>query len=106
MLVVGIGYAQNARVVILSPEDASTAKTLDDMDRNLDKLKFDFRLHITTVYLKNRPDIWVWGSGFEFSTDFKAVVPKPYSDSYIYINSEGCTITSGGTTSAPIFTNK
>lgn len=103
--------AQTAKVIQLTPDDAIQAKTLYDAQIALDKQKADFHTAIVKKYLvvkrgdKDWGDQGVvfsldsagitvktsyragWGYGnFEYSEDFKFIVPvpvpTPYSSSY------------------------
>lgn len=93
---VAIG-AQTAKVIQLSPEEARQAKSLRDQQDAIAKKIAEFDQTIRDKYLKaakeeeghtatyslNGKWIWIksgWGNGsFQYSEDFRFIVPVPYN---------------------------
>ena len=89
--------AQTAKVIQLSPEDATKAAALYQQKADIEKQITDLEEKITESYLKGKADSYFcgvgyicvaspapksgWESGFEYSSDFKFIVPKPVSTS-------------------------
>jgi hypothetical protein len=80
--------AQTASVVELTPDDAAVAKRLYDQQAAITKQIADLQVKIRNKYLIQpcqtaRPSVEfcasssTWFNGFEYSTDFKFIVPKP-----------------------------
>lgn len=84
--------AQTAKVIELSPDDAAKAKSLYEQKESIDKQIGELEKSVTVKYLANKDhrggctslSSWsepvcvsgVWGVGFEYSDDFKFIVPK------------------------------
>jgi hypothetical protein len=83
MLSVGLASAQTAQVIQLSPEEALRAKSLYDQKTSIDKQIEYLQAEIADKYIENKNltlQGWMWG--FEYSTDFKFIVPlKPNQNS-------------------------
>jgi hypothetical protein len=110
--VLGLGTlnAQTAKVIALSPEDAELAKSLYNQKTALEKKIADFQDGIKKHYLvevdkTSSGYCWLgkpcpsyrdgWGFGeFEFSEDFKFIVPKSVPPAPILYNYNGTTFTS------------
>lgn len=78
--------AQTATVVELKAEDAALAKRLYAEKAGIEKQIADLEVKIRGTYLKPACDknsitfcagSPTWYNGFEYSTDFKFIVPKP-----------------------------
>lgn len=77
------GRAQNAKVISLSAEDAAKAAHLYDERDRIEREIMEMTGNITLKYLMVDPkdslhQIKQGWSQFEFSEDFKYIVPKPY----------------------------
>ena len=99
----GCLQAQTAKVIQLSPEDAAKAKALYAQKADIEKQIDDLQQKITATYLAKNKEIqeswgwypWPWLNGFEFSDDFKFIVPKTGTTG---------TATTGTITIAPYYT--
>jgi hypothetical protein len=78
-------YAQTAQVVVLSPADAQAAADLYTqraaIDTKINALKDVLKVKYLDPVCAAEKNVgfWCgsqWASGFEFSTDFKAIVPE------------------------------
>ena len=84
----GTVLAQTAQVIQLSPTDAAKAKQLytekaqilSEIHAFKTKIQEKYVPHSSGIFSLNDPSI-VWGNGFEFSTDYKFIVPKYYVQS-------------------------
>lgn len=86
-----VAFGQTAKVIALSPADAAEAKSLYAQRDAIEKKIADLHVKIEHAYVilaqpPEHPD-WVmnwkpgWGGGFQFSEDFKFIVPLyPHSD--------------------------
>jgi hypothetical protein len=95
-------HAQTAKVIQLNPEDAALAKSLHEQKEALDKKIADFddgvRKHylletkkegniLTFAFCSNGPCPTYkqgWSGGFEFSDDYKFIVPTPLRPAITY----------------------
>lgn len=98
-----LSFGQSAKVIALSPADAAQAKSLYAQQADIEKRIADLQASITHKYLLASKEeeghtntigygtkdfMWVkngWGTGaFQFSEDFKFIVPSPVSNSIPY----------------------
>lgn len=94
-------HAQTAKVIALSPEDAKVAKELIQAQDALTKRKAEFEASIRAKYLTaQKGESYTstfggerirsgWDYGFEFSEDWKYIVPAP-TPRYQTTLSTGC----------------
>lgn len=107
------GYAQTAKVIALTPEDAKTAASLDEQQKQLEGKRAAFHAYIVLMYLDSQhashvqcqaswksgkscqliPTLKGWESGFEFSDDWKYIVPLKFLYSPKLNNSCGISLT-------------
>ena len=70
-------YSQTAKVIQLSPEDANSAKSLYEQKTQIEVEIWHLQDRIKKEYIN---DPYRWGStDFEFSDDFKFIVPMIYN---------------------------
>lgn len=90
----GCLQAQTAKVIQLSPEDAAQAKALYAQKADIEKQIAGLEQKITTKYLakdksssfwvfnNQESSPWPWLNGFEYSDDFKFIVPNKAAPAY------------------------
>lgn len=78
-------YAQTAKVIQLSDEDAAQAKSLYQQKKDIEQKISDLQIKILENYMsvphpKSKDKYFLlkegWDTGFEYSEDFKFVVPS------------------------------
>ena len=77
LLLAGVAGAQTAKVVELKPDDAKLAQSLYAQKAEIDRKISDQSADILKRYIGRGGLIQYggWDAGFEFSTDFKFIVP-------------------------------
>lgn len=86
LVAVSVG-AQSANVIVLAPEDAAKAKLVYD---RLEQAKSDWESERTEIKAKYGRKGF---EEFEFSKDFRAIVPSTTSSTFLYNSTGTSTIT-------------
>jgi hypothetical protein len=70
-----LAKAQDAKVIVVDPQDAKKAASIYAEKLAADKEWNDFLYRMNIKYIKDSHD---WSYGILFSSDFKAIIPADY----------------------------